>query len=664
MLVFAAKHAKVLLSNLRRLAAVIRVFVERAAGAGFAWSFEEFGMAASQRSSTRAMTVKYLFALGVLAALAVVNYAILHRQIKQNESMAAIVSTSGRQRSLLQRTVLLAQELVSVVDPAARRKLRRDLLETTAPLEAAHFALVRPNPDVPDGPPPEVRDIYEKTPWLLDTEMRNYVVHVRLLAETPDNELSWGNSHFRYLSEAALSGAMLEGLDAVVAAYQKQSDAKVAALQRMALWSLYSTLGVLLLTGLFVFRPMAGRVRQDMDALTRFNETLERRVARRTAEAEQRAQDLAVSEAALRDQRRILQLILDSMGDGVIVADSQQRFLVFNPAARRILRISAHDPAPQRWSQRWLEGYGAAMLLPDGRTPFPSDQAPLWRAMRGEVVDRVEVALRLADITDLAWLNVTARPLLDEQGAVLGGVVVLRDDTQRRLAEQRMLQSERLAAVGQMVAGVAHESRNALQQIQACARMLEWEIEGNGEARGLFADLQKSQDRLHRLFEDLRGYVAPLALERRQQDLRAPLREAWDALAHLREGRDARVVEEPHKLDLRCSIDAFKIEQVFRNILENALLACQDPVVIQVRYTTAQIAGQPAVAVSIVDNGPGLNAEQREKLFDAFYTTRTQGAGLGMAIAKRIVDAHGGHIAVASGARGAEIVVTLPRGTR
>jgi signal transduction histidine kinase len=103
--------------------------------------------------------------------------------------------------------------------------------------------------------------------------------------------------------------------------------------------------------------------------------------------------------------------------------------------------------------------------------------------------------------------------------------------------------------------------------------------------------------------------------------------------------------------------------QVLRNILENALGACTDPVEINVEWAEAELSGRPAVRVTVRDNGLGLTSEQRKNLFEPFYTTKTEGTGLGMAIVKRIVEAHEGLIEVGPDeGRGATILITLPRG--
>jgi hypothetical protein len=101
--------------------------------------------------------------------------------------------------------------------------------------------------------------------------------------------------------------------------------------------------------------------------------------------------------------------------------------------------------------------------------------------------------------------------------------------------------------------------------------------------------------------------------------------------------------------------------QVFRNLLENSLAACGDPVVIEIDCRDVQLDGQPAVELRTVDNGPGLSAEARRNVFEPFFTTKTKGTGLGMAIARRIIDAHGGKIAVGDSSAGAEFVITLLR---
>ena len=124
------------------------------------------------------------------------------------------------------------------------------------------------------------------------------------------------------------------------------------------------------------------------------------------------------------------------------------------------------------------------------------------------------------------------------------------------------------------------------------------------------ARIQQAQDDLHHLYEEVRGYAAPIVLDRRACRISDLLREAWKCLVPSRTGRDA-LLKPGDDPDLACSGDAFRLEQVFRNILENSLAAAHDPVVIDVEWTETNGAGQPAVGIVIRDNGPGLTPEQR-----------------------------------------------------
>ena len=119
--------------------------------------------------------------------------------------------------------------------------------------------------------------------------------------------------------------------------------------------------------------------------------------------------------------------------------------------------------------------------------------------------------------------------------------------------------------------------------------------------------------------------------------------------------------EETNGLDLVCRADPHALEQLFRNILENAIAACQEPGEVVVSCEETEGGGQAALQISIRDNGPGFLPDAREKIFEPFFTTKAKGTGLGMAIAKRIVEAHGGEIVIGEHASGAEITLTLPR---
>jgi signal transduction histidine kinase len=242
------------------------------------------------------------------------------------------------------------------------------------------------------------------------------------------------------------------------------------------------------------------------------------------------------------------------------------------------------------------------------------------------------------------------------------------DELERRVQERtaelresqaKALRAERLAAIGQMVAGLAHESRNALQRAQACLSVLNFRLADRPDLTDLLDRIQAAQDDLHRLFNNVRDYAAPIHLDLGPCDLAEVWRQAWADLEPLRQDGAACLTEEPAG-DASCLADAFHLRQVFRNLLENALGAGAGRVV--VGCARAELDGREAVRVVVRDNGPGFAGLDRAKIFQPFITTKVRGTGLGLAICKRIVEAHEGTIALGDGpGPGAEILVTLPR---
>jgi signal transduction histidine kinase len=235
-------------------------------------------------------------------------------------------------------------------------------------------------------------------------------------------------------------------------------------------------------------------------------------------------------------------------------------------------------------------------------------------------------------------------------------VIELDQHTQQTIADQR------LDAIAQVAAGLSHESRGALQRIGASAEMLEIELEENPTALKHVARIQQSQMHLRRLLDDVQSYASLGMLDRSPVGVSEIWREAWQLLLPQRRARTTELRETIATKNVSIEADRFRLVQVFRNILENSLAACGHPVHIRISCEDAAFAAVPTLRIVVRDNGPGLDAQQRRRIFEPFFTTKPTGTGLGMAIAQRIIEAHGGTIAVGDNLdTGAEIIMELPR---
>ncbi|MBI1315198.1 PAS domain-containing protein [bacterium] len=645
----------------------------------------------------KTLTIKYLFALSAVAALALVNYLILRAEIRAGESSAEVLTISGRQRALMQQSALLAQELVTCGDNQRRTQIRTQLRAAAQDLESAHHRLIAFDESgltarKTDGnaasseQESQIRQIYFDTPWLLDTEVRNYLAQLTALADSENAELSLTNPHLQYVRDVAFSERVLDALDEVVATYRDQTEARTARLRRLAWWSFLSTFVVLGLSGLFVFHPMVRRVQSDMAVLNNLNETLEARVEERTALAEQRAWDLQRSEA-------LYHSLVENLPVCIVRKDREGRIVYANALLCELLGRPLNDVI----GHLDTDFYPQAMASKYRRDDMRVEQT-------GQVLEDVDEHSTPGG--GRMHVEIRKSPVYDEKGRCIGTQTIFWDVTDRVNAEQqrsemqdRLVKSERLAAIGQMVAGVAHEARNALQQVQACTQLLRWELAGQSVSRplDLLQDIEDAHDRLHRLFNDLRGYASPLRLDCRRCDLREIVHQAWRSVraangtkpCRLREysrnglpddsvGQCHSAEETAPPRELFCHADPFQLEQVYRNLLENSLLACDSDACIDVLYFSGRDKGGSFIHVAVRDNGPGLTPEVRTRMFEPFFTTRTQGTGLGLPISRRIVEAHGGRIEVvnppdcsaaqaeshANDRHGLEIAVILPDLTR
>jgi PAS domain S-box-containing protein len=358
-----------------------------------------------------------------------------------------------------------------------------------------------------------------------------------------------------------------------------------------------------------------------------------------------------------------LQTILDIFPADFAVAmadDPSCEKIHVNESFARLLGIPAEMNASLSVD---LPGRPPFHVMSGGRELTAAEMPVQRAAQRGEFIHDVELEIERADGTRVTLIG-HAAPLFDEHGNTRGALGAFLDVTERKRAEERARRAERLAAIGETMAALVHESRNALQRSKACLEMLAEEVQDRPDALELVHRTQRAQERLAQLYEEVRQYAAPIRLAIDIHDLKSIWREAWEHLATAHQEKNLRLIELHGDVTASCRLDRVRISQVMLNILDNAIEASPAGGKIYVKVTHHEHAGEAMLEVSIRDQGPGLAAEQRQRIFEPFFTTKTKGTGLGMAIVQRIVQAHGGQVRIGEqNGSGAEVIVALPRTT-
>lgn len=274
----------------------------------------------------------------------------------------------------------------------------------------------------------------------------------------------------------------------------------------------------------------------------------------------------------------------------------------------------------------------------------PADQAP-FQLTRAQVVFPTIVSLVALLVVALlaGWL---ARRLATESG---------------RLVEvtERAERAERLAVLGRVATALAHEIRNPLGSISGSIDLIR-EAPGLDDDERRLCDIVRSEvDRLNDLVSDMMNLARPRPVQRASADLGRIVADVVElARRSGRGGSDVPLVYEG-PTELSVSVDADQVRQLVWNLVRNAVQASGADAEVRVRLAPAT----DGAMVEVVDHGPGIPADMRDRIFDAFVTTRSQGVGIGLAVVKQIVDAHGGTIAVHdSPGGGTTFHVELPGG--
>jgi signal transduction histidine kinase len=352
---------------------------------------------------------------------------------------------------------------------------------------------------------------------------------------------------------------------------------------------------------------------------------------------------------------RFFRHIVNSMRNGVIAFRRDGTLALMNAEAYRIFGLS---PAPGDLGRPFVD------VLRD----------------RPEVIRALSAAFELSHLPSRAELRLhdldrvigyTLSQVKDDEGTAIGAIIFFKDLTRVEQLEERERLRDRLASLGEMAAGIAHELKNPLAGIEVMAGLLRRQVPDSKDAQSLLADILSEAKLANAIVVEMLEFVRPVRLQVERTDIAGVLQQSV-TMAESKASRGqvaVRVNLEPGLPMIES--DHHQLAQVFTNLIANAFEALDGKGHIVITASTSTIEADPAfagvlpptpaVVVEVADDGPGISPESTDRIFNPFFTTKVTGTGLGLAIVRKIVDAHDGRIDVSStAATGTRFRVTLP----
>jgi signal transduction histidine kinase len=274
--------------------------------------------------------------------------------------------------------------------------------------------------------------------------------------------------------------------------------------------------------------------------------------------------------------------------------------------------------------------------------------------------NRVEMRLKPSNKV----IGYTVTLVRDDTGEAIGAAMFFKDLTRVEQLEERERLRDRLAAVGEMAAVIAHEVKNPLAGIEVMAGLLRRKIPEAPDAQAVLTDIISEAKMANAIVQEVLDFVRPIRLQVEHTAIADAVHGAIQ-LADTKARRGDVQVSLGLPDGLQIQADQHQLTQVFTNLLMNAYeaMAGRGSVAISAERVTLEDGtdARDAVLVQVVDDGPGMPKDVAERVFDPFFTTKPQGSGLGLAIVRKIVDAHDGRIDLRTSAgQGTTIRVTLP----
>jgi len=346
---------------------------------------------------------------------------------------------------------------------------------------------------------------------------------------------------------------------------------------------------------------------------------------------------------SLQDTSAIKDQVVTSLPVGLIATDKDGRIAFYNSTAERITGL---DLARARGKE------------PD--SVLPSHLCGLKKSLDlGESINEKEMECEFTE-NKIVPVSISASQIINEEGQFVGQVLIIRDLGEVRHLQDEIRRKEKLAAIGGLAAGVAHEIRNPLSSIKGIASYYKSKFEDGSEDKEMAGVMIEEVDRLSRVISELLEFARPTKLNRKLTDMNELLKHSTRLVEQEAAAKKVDIRLNLTSDPVKADIDPDRLTQCFLNLFLNALQAMESDGRLTVSSSTG-VNGN--IAIDIKDDGLGISAENLSKIFDPYFTTKPKGTGLGLAIVHKIVEAHRGQIKVRSTiGQGTMFSIALPLG--
>ncbi len=379
-----------------------------------------------------------------------------------------------------------------------------------------------------------------------------------------------------------------------------------------------------------------------------------RRRPRRTVDAAEAVQPAMRNSLPLPSSDRFFRDMVGSMRNGVIAITRDGHVAVMNDVACHALHIPIR---PSNIGGHFTDVLHAAPeVIRIFSAAFDSEHLPNRAELRLKNTGRV--------------IGYTLSLIRDEHGQVTGATLFFKDLTRVEQLEERERLRDRLAALGEMAAAIAHEVKNPLAGIEVMAGLLKRRLPDHAEAQAMLNDIITEAKMANAIVLEVLDFVRPIRLQLEQVSIARVLQDAVSKADTLvARGETTLQLDVPESLPA-IEGDSSQLRQLFTNLVSNAYeaLGGRGQLSVTAQYVPGDegpgnegLSALPTVVIDVVDNGPGIPEDLRDRIFNPFFTTKPRGSGLGLAIVRKIVDAHDGRIGVGTTPNGgARFRVVLP----